>query len=168
MKFQTMRELYIAELRDLYSAEQQMLKEFPRMVNSTTSEPLRKAFEVHIDETRLHVERLDLIFGGLGESSAGHHCRAMEGILAEAEEVFLGDMPDAIKDAALIAAAQRIEHHEMAGYGCARTYAKLLGEMEAFLLLNESLQDEGDVDKWLTEIAENSVNRDATSVAVSV
>lgn len=164
MKIETLRDFYIEELRDLYSAEKQMLKELPRMVNSATSEELRKAFENHIGETRVHVERLELIFEGLETDADGHHCRAMEGILAEVEAVFLSAMPDAVKDAALIATAQRIEHYEMAGYG----YARILGQNEAMTLLNESLQDEGDEDKRLTAIAEGSVNAGATAVAVAV
>lgn len=167
MKIETLRDFYIDELRDLYSAEKQMLKELPRMANSATSEELRKAFENHIDETRVHIERLDLIFEGLETESGGHHCQAMEGILGEVEEVFLSMMPDAVKDAALIATAQRIEHYEMAGYGCVRTYARILGQTEAMTLLNESLQDEGDADKHLTEIAEGSVNANAFAVTVA-
>jgi ferritin-like metal-binding protein YciE len=109
------------------------------------------------------VERLDLILEGLKADPAEKYCRAMEGILVEVMAVLVVDMPDTVRDAALIAAAQRIEHYEIAAYGCVRTYARLLGEHEAAGLLQESLRDEGDVDKWLTELAEESINTDAST-----
>lgn len=163
MKIDTLRAFYIEELRDLHSAENQSLKVMPRMATSSSSPGLRKLFEAHIDETRVHVERLDLILEGLKADPAEKYCRAMEGILVEVMAVLVVDMPDTVRDAALIAAAQRIEHYEIAAYGCVRTYARLLGEHEAAGLLQESLRDEGDVDKWLTELAEESINTDAST-----
>lgn len=163
MNVDTLQDFYLEELRVLYNAENQILKVYPRMANSANSPALRKAFEDHIDETRIHVTRLETIFEGLGTDPNGEECRAMEAILAEAEAVFLGDMPDAVKDAALIAAAQRVEHYEIAGYGCVRTYAEVLGDAQSMERLNETLQDEGDADKRLTEIAMGEVNERATA-----
>ena len=162
MKIATLRDFYVEELRDLYSAENQILKALPKMAQAATSPELRKAFEDHLEETRVHVERLETIFNDLDASPKGKHCKAMEGLIAEADETLKEEMPDAVKDAALIAAAQRIEHYEMAGYGCVRTYARVLGEDDAAELLNETIQEEGASDEKLTEIAEGSVNEEAT------
>lgn len=167
MKIETLRDFYIEGLRDLYSAENQILESLPRMSNSATSPALLKAFDNHIDETRVHVTRLDDIFQALNASPNGRHCKAMEGILSEAEEVYLSDMPDTVRDAALISVAQRVEHYEMAGYGCVRTYARLFGDKDAVASLAETLQDEGDADKRLSEIAESTVNDDAAEEAIS-
>lgn len=161
MKIETLEDFYTEELRDLYDAENQILKVLPKMASSATSPELRRLFGDHIDETKVHVQRLDEIFESLKISPKGKHCKAMEGILSEAEEVFLDSMPDNVKDAALIAAAQRVEHYEMAGYGCVRTYARLLGQDDAAEQLDETLQDEGDADKALTALAEATVNDDA-------
>ena len=161
MKIETLEDFYTQELRDLYDAENQILKVLPKMASSATSPELRRLFGDHIDETKVHVQRLDEIFESLKISPKGKHCKAMEGILSEAEEVFLDSMPDNVKDAALIAAAQRVEHYEMAGYGCVRTYARLLGQDDAAEQLDETLQDEGDADKALTALAEATVNDDA-------
>ena len=161
MKVETLRDFYIEELKDLYNAESQLMKALPKMVKAATSPDLKSAFENHFEETRGHVDRLETIFKGLEKSPKGKHCKAMEGLLAEGEEVLKGDMPDAVKDAALIAAAQRVEHYEMAGYGCVRTYARLLGEDDAAALLDETLQEEGAADVHLTEIAESTVNDEA-------
>jgi ferritin-like metal-binding protein YciE len=138
------------------------MKALPKMVKAASSSDLKSAFENHFEETRAHVERLETIFKDLDKSPGGKHCKAMEGLLAEGDEVVTGGWPDAVKDAALIAAAQRVEHYEIAGYGCARTYARLLGEDQAASLLDESLQEEGAADAHLTEIAEGSVNEEAT------
>lgn len=161
MKVETLRDFYVEELKDLYNAENQLIKALPKMVKAASSTDLKSAFESHLEETRGHVDRLETIFKGLDKSPKGKHCKAMEGILAEAEDVFLDDMPDNVKDAALIAAAQRVEHYEMAGYGCVRTYARLLGQPAAAELLDKTLQDEGDADKALTALAEATVNDDA-------
>ena len=161
MKIKTLRDFYIEELKDLYNAETQLIKALPKMVKAASSPDLKTAFENHLEETRGHVERLETIFKGLDKSPKGKHCKAMEGLLAEGGEVLKSDMPDAVKDAALIASAQRVEHYEMAGYGCVRTYARLLGDDAAASLLDETLQEEGAADVHLTEIAEASVNDEA-------
>lgn len=162
MKIETLRDFYIEELKDLYSAENQLLKALPKMHKAATSPELRKAFEGHLTETQGHVDRLDKIFADLDVSPKGKLCKAMEGLIAEADETMKQEMPDAVKDAALIAAAQRVEHYEMAGYGCVRTYARVLGEDDAAELLNETIQEEGAADELLTEIAEGTVNEQAT------
>lgn len=162
MKFETLRDFYIEELKDLYNAESQLIKALPKMFKAASSPELKSAFEDHFEETRGHINRLETIFKNLDKSPDGKHCKAMEGLLAEGEEVLKGDMPDSVRDAALIAAAQRVEHYEMAGYGCVRTYARLLGEDDAAVLLDETLQEEGAADAHLTEVAEGSVNEDAT------
>ena len=165
MKIENLRDFYIDELKDLYNAENQLLTAIPNLSKAATSSELRKAFEEHLEETRGHVERLDMIFKELDCSPKGKHCKAMEGITAEADELIKGKMPATVRDAALIAAAQRAEHYEMAGYGCVRTYARILGEDDAALLLDETLQEEGDADQKLTKIAEGTVNEDALAGA---
>jgi len=162
MKIETLRDFYIEELKDLYNAENQLLKALPKMILAATSPTLRTAFEDHLEETQGHVERLERIFVALDASPKGKLCKAMEGLLAEADETIKAEMPDAVKDAALIAAAQRVEHYEMAGYGCVRTYARLLGEDEAAEMLDETLQEEGAADEGLTVIAEGTINMEAT------
>lgn len=167
MKIETLRDFYVEELKDLYSAENQILKALPKMVKVATSPELRKAFEDHLTETQGHVDRLEKIFADMDISPKGKHCKAMEGLIAEADETIQQSMPHAVKDAALIAAAQRVEHYEIAGYGCVRTYAGVLGEDEAATLLNETIQEEGAADELLTEIAEGTVNEQATVAAQS-
>lgn len=166
MKIATLFDFYVEELKDLYNAENQLLKALPKMVKAATSPELKTAFEGHIVETQTHVTRLEEIFEGLETSPKGKNCKAMEGIIAEADELLKTDMPDTVKDAALIAAAQRAEHYEMAGYGCVRTYARILGEDDAAALLDETLQEEGACDLKLTTIAEGTVNEDAAVGAV--
>ena len=161
MKVDTLRDFYVEELKDLYNAESQLMKALPKMAKAASSPDLKNAFEDHYKETRGHVERLETIFKNLEKSPKGKRCKAMEGLIAEGDEVLKSGMPDAVKDAALIAAAQRVEHYEMAGYGCVRTYARLLGEDDAATLLDETLQEEGAADVHLTEIAESSVNDEA-------
>ena len=162
-KIENLRDFYVQELKDLYSAEHQLLKALPKMAKMATALPLNDAFEHHIAQTLGHVGRLDVIFKDIGVSPGGNRCRAMEGIVIEAEELLAEEMPDAVKDAALIAAAQRMEHYEMAGYGCVRTYARILGEHKAAGLLDEILQEEGATDLLLSGLAEGSINQEATA-----
>jgi ferritin-like metal-binding protein YciE len=159
MRLNSMNNLYVDELRDLYSAENQLLEALPKMAAAANSESLKKAFQQHLEETRDHVKRLTEIFTEMGESPAGERCKAMEGLVAEGSEVIHmhGD-PD-VKDAALIAAAQRVEHYEMAGYGVARTFAKELGHKDAAKKLQKTLDEEGAADKKLTSLAEGGLLR---------
>lgn len=160
---QSLRDLYIEELRDLYSAEQQILQALPAMAAAAHSDRLKQAFEDHLEQTRMHKERLELIFEQLGVSSAGTRCMGMEGLLAEGRERLHEDAPADVRDAALISAAQRVEHYEIAGYGSARTYARLLGDWDGSRLLQQTIEEEGDTDHRLTEIAESGVNQAAAA-----
>ena len=148
-----LKELYINELKDLYSAENQLLKALPKMAKAGSSEELRQGFEEHLEQTRGHVERLEEIFKSLDESPKGKKCMGMEGLVKEGSEVMHEDFEGALMDAALIGAAQRVEHYEIAGYGTASEFAKLLGESEHVSLLEETLQEEKDTDKKLTDLA---------------
>ena len=158
MKLESLEDLYVDELKDLYSAENQLLKALPKMAKAASAPKLSKAFESHLKQTRGHVTRLEKIFKKLGGTPKGKKCKAMEGLLAEGKELMAEDADAAVMDAALIGAAQRVEHYEMAGYGCVRTYARLLGHNDAADLLQKTLDEEGAADKALTELAEKSIN----------
>lgn len=132
----------------------QLLKAIPRMVKAASSVELKKAFQYHFGETEHQVERLEKITGNLGISLSGKKCKAMEGLLEESKEIIEEDAEPAVKDAALIAAAQKVEHYEIASYGCAATYAKLLNNRKVESLLRDTLNEEGNADKKLTRIAE--------------
>ncbi|HVK11161.1 MAG TPA: ferritin-like domain-containing protein [Gemmataceae bacterium] len=161
MALESLHDLYVEELRDLYNAENQLLKALPRMAKAASHEDLRAAFTEHLEVTRGQVERLDRIFKELGEKPTGKKCKAMEGLIAEGKEILEEDAEPAVLDAALIAAAQKVEHYEMAGYGCVRTFARRLGYDRAAGLLQETLDEEGEADKTLTELAETIINPDA-------
>jgi ferritin-like metal-binding protein YciE len=159
----TMEDLFLEEIRDLYDAEKQIVKALPKMAKACTSEELRNAFNEHLEQTRGHVDRLDQIFTALGVKSGGVKCTAMEGLLKEGDEMVSITDEGLVRDAGLIAAAQRVEHYEMAGYGSARSFAQHLGRTEAVDLLEETLDEEKDTDERLTEIAESMVNERATA-----
>jgi ferritin-like metal-binding protein YciE len=156
----SLQELYIDELKDLYSAENQILKALPKMAKAAASEDLRSAFEEHLEQTKTHVERLEQIFDKLETSPKGKKCKAMEGLIEEGKELMKEDSEPEVLDAGLISAAQKVEHYEMAGYGCVRTYARLLEDEDAAELLQQTLDEEGETDKKLTELAE-SINLEA-------
>jgi ferritin-like metal-binding protein YciE len=155
----TMQGLFVEELRDLYSAENQLVKALPQMVAAAKSNTLKSAFEKHLEETRHHVTRLTEVFSELGASPTGKHCKGMEGLIAEGNEVLQMQGDADVKDAALIGAAQRIEHYEMAGYGVARTFAKELGYGKLADKLQKTLDEEGSANKKLTSIAEGGLFR---------
>ncbi|MDB6052778.1 MAG: hypothetical protein JWN25_301 [Verrucomicrobiales bacterium] len=161
MKIETLKDLYLEELKDLYSAETQLVKALPQMAKAATSDELRAAFEEHLELTREHVERLDQIFENHDESPKGKKCKAMEGLIEEAKELLEEDIAEDVLDAGLIAAAQRVEHYEIAVYGCVRTYAKLLGLEEEADLLQQTLDEEEETDQTLTDIAESTINIEA-------
>ncbi len=167
MKLKTLHDLYVDELKDLYSAEQQILKALPKMIKKATATELADAFEEHLKVTQTQVGRLEKVFKMLEVSPKGKKCKAMEGLLEEGKEVMSEDAEPAVTDAALIAAAQRVEHYEMAGYGCVRTFARLLGYDKAADLLQETLDEEGEADKKLTELAETVINVEAMDGAPS-
>lgn len=161
MKMRTLEDLFVDQLKDLYSAEQQIVKALPKMAKAASSEELRAAFTKHLEQTREHVTRLEQVFDELGIPARAKKCKAMEGLIDEGKEVLDLNAEPPVRDAALIAAAQRVEHYEMAGYGCARTYARELDHQDAAELLQETLDEEGETDKRLTDIAEGVVNVEA-------
>lgn len=154
MKVESLRDLYVEQLKDLYNAEQQLIKAIPKMAKAASSEELKAAFEDHLGKTRQHAKRIETIFEQMGEKAQGKKCKAMEGLVEEGGEVIKEDMEDSIKDAALIAAAQRVEHYEIAGYGCVRAYATKLGDEDAATLLSQTLDEEKEADETLNDIAE--------------
>jgi ferritin-like metal-binding protein YciE len=154
MEMNALKELYINELKDLYSAENQLVKALPKMAKASDSDELRTAFGEHLEQTREHVARLEKIFETLDESPKGKKCKGMEGLIEEGGELIEEDPGPEELDAGLISAAQRVEHYEIAGYGCVRTYANLLGESEAVSLLEQTLAEEKETDEKLTELAE--------------
>lgn len=161
MKMKTLKDLYVEELRDLYSAESQILKALPKMAKAASSSELQAAFTEHLEQTKGHVSRLEQVFEALGEKPTGKTCKAMQGLVAEGEELISEKPEPTVLDAGLIAAAQRVEHYEMAGYGTVRTFASQLGEKAAAKLLQQTLDEEGETDKKLTGLAENLINIDA-------
>jgi ferritin-like metal-binding protein YciE len=148
-----LRDLYIDELKDLYNAENQLVKALPKMAKAASSDELKQGFEEHLEQTRGHVQRLEKIFKSLEESPKGKKCAGMEGLVKEGSEVMEEDFEGALMDAALIGAAQRVEHYEIAAYGTASEFAKILGESEHVALLEETLQEEKETDEKLTELA---------------
>ena len=153
MKANRLRHLYVEELKDLYSAENQIVKALPKMAKAATAEDLRAGFEAHLKQTEEHVARLEKIFKALGENPNGKKCKGMEGLIKEGAEMIAEDPAPEELDAGLIAAAQRVEHYEMAGYGCVSAYAKLLGEGQALSLLRQTLEEEKETDKKLTHLS---------------
>jgi len=154
MKVDNLRELLVEELKDLYSAENQLLKALPKMAKAATSPELKRAFESHLKETKGQVERLDQVFTVLDASPKGKKCKAMEGLVEEGSEWMKEDADPDVMDAGLIACAQRVEHYEIAGYGCVRTYAELLGETKVAALLQKTREEEGAADEKLTKLAQ--------------
>ncbi len=165
MKLKTLEDLLVKELRDLYSAEKQLIKALPKMAKAANSEALQAAFSEHLEVTKEQAKRLESIFETLDVSSRGPKCAAMEGLIEEGDEMMEEEAAPAVMDAGLIGAAQRVEHYEMAGYGVARTFARLLGHDEVADLLQETLDEEGDADKALTKLAESEINVEAAAGA---
>jgi ferritin-like metal-binding protein YciE len=155
-----LKKLYIDELKDLYSAETQLVKALPKMAKAASSDELRQGFEEHLEQTRGHVERLEKVFKTLGESPKGKTCKAMQGLIEEGAEVIEEDFEGSLMDAALIGAAQRVEHYEIAAYGTVCAFAKELGESDQAELLSETLDEEKETDEKLTELAEQ-INKEA-------
>ena len=161
MQEDNLRELLVDELKDIYSAENQILKALPKMAKKASHPELKDAFETHLAETQGHVQRLEEIFQQLGEKPKGKTCAAMQGIVEEGKEIMGEDYDDDVMDAALIAAAQKVEHYEIASYGTVRAWAKLLKEKEVVGLLQQTLDEEGKTDKLLTKLATSSINIEA-------
>ena len=154
MKIDNLQKLYVEELRDLHSAERQIIQALPKMIKAASSPELKSALQEHLDITNQQLDRLNQIFDKLGKKGTGKKCKGMEGVIADGKEILEEDMAPEVLDAAIISAAQHVEHYEMAGYGTVRTYAGLLGETEAMKLLQMTLDEEGDADKKLTQLAE--------------
>jgi ferritin-like metal-binding protein YciE len=161
MKLDTLEKLYVDELRDIYSAENQLLKALPKMAKGASSPDLKNAFETHLRQTESHVERLEQIFADLDESPKGKTCHAMKGLIEEGSEILKEDGEESVLDAGIIVAAQKVEHYEMAAYGSARTFARLLGQEKAAELLQSTLDEESETNESLNQLAENMVNPEA-------
>jgi ferritin-like metal-binding protein YciE len=166
MTINSLEKLLVDELKDLMGAEKQILVALPKMAAAANSDELREAFETHEKQTRGHVERLEQAFAALEEKVASKKCKGMAGLLEEGNERIEADMSEPIRDAALIGAAQRVEHYEMAAYGAARDFAKQIGRLDVAQLLQANLDEEGDTDRLLTQIAEFAVNIEAAQAPV--
>jgi ferritin-like metal-binding protein YciE len=153
MKMENLKDLFLDELKDIYSAENQITKALPKMAKTAKSPDLKKGFELHLEQTKGQIARLEQIFDELGESPKGKKCHGMEGLLEEGKELMGEDAEPEVMDAGLISAAQRVEHYEIAAYGTVKTYAELLGMSKAAKLLDETLKEEKDTDQKLTGLA---------------
>lgn len=158
MNLDSLDKLYVHELKDLYSAETQLLDALPKMAKAATSSELQEAFEAHLKETKQHVSRLEKLFEDLDFSPKGHKCEGMAGLLKEGESVLSGDADPEVRDAALIAAAQRVEHYEMAGYGTAAAFAEKIGRRGDADVLYQTLEEEGHADRKLSRLASRVIN----------
>src|ERR1051325_11142222 len=154
----TLEDLLAHELKDLFSAEKQITKALPKMIKACSNDDLRQALQNHLEETEHQISRLEDIMGQLDIPTRGAKCAGMEGLIEEGSQILEADMDDNVRDAAIIAACQRVEHYEMAGYGCARTFARQLGNEEAASLLQHSLDEEKNADVKLTQLATEHIN----------
>jgi ferritin-like metal-binding protein YciE len=158
MQLETLQDLYIHELKDLYSAEKQLLRALPKMAKAARNQQLAAGFEEHLAQTKEHAARIEKILADHKKSTRGSKCKGMEGIIAEGAEMVEEEADPEVKDAGLISAAQRVEHYEIAGYGTARTYAEMLGDNDGAKLLERTLGEEAATDEKLTKLAKSSVN----------
>jgi ferritin-like metal-binding protein YciE len=161
MKLDSLETLFLHEIKDLLSAEKQLVKALPKMAKGAANECLRDAFEEHLEQTKGHVERLEQIFASLDKTPRAEHCKAMEGLIEEGADLLKEEGADQVKDAALIGAAQRVEHYEIAAYGTARTLAELLGHQKAVDMLQQTLNEEKETDEKLTQLAMSEINPEA-------
>jgi ferritin-like metal-binding protein YciE len=158
MELSTLKDLYIHELKDLFSAEKQLIKALPKMAKAATNPDLAAGFEQHLEETREHAVRLEKILKSHDQTTRGPKCKGMEGLVAEGAEMIEEEADDEVRDAGLISAAQRVEHYEIAGYGCAKTYAELLGDKTGLKILQTTLDEEAATDEKLTALATSTIN----------
>ena len=163
MALESMQDLFLNELKDSYNSEKQIVRALPRLAKAAASPELAQALRKHLKETENQVQRLERIFKSLGQTPRGKKCKGMEGIIEEGKEVLEEEGAPEVIDAALIAAAQRVEHYEMAAYGCLRTYAQLLGYSDAERLLQETLNEEEAADRTLTALGEGGINQAAVA-----
>jgi ferritin-like metal-binding protein YciE len=161
MKLDTLKTLYVDELRDLYNAENQLLKALPKMAKGATSEELQDAFEKHLEQTKTHVQRLEEVFEEVGEKPKSKTCKAMKGLIEEGSEILKEDGEESVIDAGIIVAAQKVEHYEIASYGSVRTFAQLLGKDRSADLLQTTLDEESEANELLNKLAEDIVNPEA-------
>jgi ferritin-like metal-binding protein YciE len=164
MSLDSLEKLFIEELRDIYNAEKQLTRALPRMAKAAESEELQEAFNLHTRETEGQIQRLERVFKEVGQAVRGKKCKGMEGLIEEGKEKMEEEAEPQVLDAALIAAAQKVEHYEIAAYGCLRTYAELLGYTEAAQLLQQNLEEEEATDKKLNSLAEGGINESAAAV----
>ncbi len=165
MKLDSLESLFVYEIKDLLSAEKQLVKALPKMAKGASNRSLKSAIEAHLEQTKGHVARLEKVFELLGKTSRTEHCKAMEGLIAEGAELLEEEGAEMVKDAALIGAAQRVEHYEIAAYGTARTLAEIIGQKQAAELLQQTLNEEKETDSKLTELALNEINVEAEQSA---
>lgn len=161
----TLHDAFMDELRDAYDAEKQLTKALPKMAKAASSPQLRAALEMHLDETRRQVERIEEVFAGLGQKARGKHCEGIAGIIEEGKSAMEEDFDEATMDAVLIASGQRAEHYEIAAYGTLIAWARAMGHSEAVTLLQETLDEEKAADKKLSSLAEGGINKDAAEIA---
>lgn len=160
-KLNTLDDLFLEQIQDLYDAEHQITKALPKMAKAATSSDLQKAFQSHLEQTERQISRLEQVFDTIGQKPKGKTCEAMKGLIKEGDELLSTRADESVMDAGLIASAQRVEHYEMAGYGTVRTWAKLLGNTKAATLLQQTLDEEEQADQKLSQIAERIVNAKA-------
>jgi ferritin-like metal-binding protein YciE len=158
MELENLQDLYIHELKDLYSAERQIIQALPKMIKAASSDKLRGGFQEHLKQTEEHAKRLEKILSNHGQTTRGKKCKGIEGVIAEGAEMIEEEADSEVRDAGLISAAQRVEHYEIAGYGAARTYAELTGDSEAVRLLQTTLDEEAETDKKLSHLAKSEIN----------
>jgi ferritin-like metal-binding protein YciE len=164
MSLDSLEKLFLEELKDIYNAEKQLTRALPRMAKAAESPELEQAFTTHLKETEGQIQRLERVFQGLGQAARGKKCKGMEGLIEEGKEKMEEDGEPQVMDAALIASAQKVEHYEIASYGCLRTYAELLGYTEAVQLLQQNLEEEEATDQKLNALAEGGINESAAMV----
>jgi ferritin-like metal-binding protein YciE len=162
MKFNNLQDLFVEQLRDVYDAEQRLVKALPKMAKAASSAELRRGFEQHLEQTKGHVQRLEQVFQQMGEKAKTETCLGMKGLIEEGEEMIGAGGEDEVRDAALIAAAQKVEHYEIASYGTLCTWAQQLGKHAAVNLLHQTLEEEKATDEKLTQLAESKINAEAS------
>ena len=168
MSLDSLEKLFIEELKDIYNAEKQLTRALPRMAKAAESPELEQAFTKHLKETEGQIQRLERVFKELGQAARGKKCKGMEGLIEEGKEMMEEEGEPEVLDAALIASAQKVEHYEIAAYGCLRTYAELLGYSEAAQLLQQNLEEEEAADKKLTQLGESGLNQAAAMAGAGV
>jgi ferritin-like metal-binding protein YciE len=168
MSLDSLEKLFLEELKDIYNAEKQLTRALPRMAKAAESTELQQAFTKHLKETEGQIQRLERVFQQLGQAARGKKCKGMEGLIEEGKEKLEEESEPQVLDAALIASAQKVEHYEIAAYGCLRTYAELLGYSEAAQLLQQNLQEEEAADKKLTQLGESGINQAAATAGAGV